>query len=164
MWATFGRFDDSPNGQSGAGRQASRLHPTRAEVSRRGRFARLRPPAWLLSAVAVLTVVVAFLWLDKSQLHWYAAAGPAPATPTAPVVTPTVEPDRVVGVIRKCEAADELALRVVALEGCGTELASLLRILNDRLEVTVRTSSGGSYVVTTGPTVGVHVGDVWPLR
>ena len=132
-------------------------------MSRRGRFARLRPPAWLLSAVAVLAVVAAFLWLDKSQLHWYAAEALPPATPPAPVVTPTVEPDRVVGVIRKCEAGDELALRAITREGCGTDLASRLRILNDRLEVTVRTGSGGSYVVTVPPTTSVSVGDVWPL-
>ena len=148
------------------GRPTSRTRP--GSVRSSARLYRLRLPSWLLSAVAVLAAVVTFLWLDKSQLHWYAAEALAPATPIAPIATPTVQPDRVVGVIRKCEAGDASVVFRIGREGCGIPSVDASRrakiVFNDRLEVTVRTGSGGSYVVTVPPTTNVNVGDVWPLR
>jgi hypothetical protein len=108
-----------------------------------------------LSSIATLALVAAFLVADRQTLHWYTAQ-PVP-TPTA---TPQV-PDRVVGVVEKCDPVDAGAARELAYMGCA-ELATVEQVVNHRLEVTVRTSSGGSYVVTVKPDTRVKVGDRWP--
>lgn len=110
----------------------------------------LRVPFWLVSNVAILALVAGFLVADKQTLHWYS---PPPPTPT-----PRPKPDRVVGVLRKCDLP-RAPIETHVGKDCVTwqGLAE-----NDRLEVTVRTFSGGSYVVTVPPETKVKVGDRWP--
>ena len=116
-------------------------------------------PAWVLSSVATLAIVVGLATLDRQVVHWYSAPS---ATPTpAPTATAPPEPDRVVGVVEKCDPVDADAAQRVARYGCPNE-AKILGALNHRLELTVRTSSGGSYVVTVPPTTPVSIGDTWP--
>lgn len=131
---------------------------------------RFLPPVWVLSAALVLVGVASFAVADRQALHWYVPEEPTPAA------APTPLPDVVVSVSRLCELApswdwnkeamgppSSALVRWYQREGCeGVPDGSKL---NDRIEVTVRTGTGGSYVVTLPPDhwVGrvVRVGDVW---
>lgn len=112
---------------------------------------------WVLSNVAILALIGGFLVADRQTLHWYSAP---PADPTA---TPRPEPDRVVGVTCRKEFPDSSAARLAQGRDCD-DAASLARFRGGQvwLEVTVRTFSGGSYVVTVPPETKVKVGDRWP--
>ncbi len=60
-----------------------------------------------------------------------------------------------------------MAAKYLAVNGCeAADTDSGLRgvVGNDRLEITVRTAGGGTYVVTTDPRTNVQVGDPWPIR
>lgn len=123
--------------------------------------------------MAVL-LVAGLAYADNTRLHWLAEGAGTPV----PLITPTLtaaEPDRVVGVQRKCDVISSVRFdddgssfdngpgrqKLVDEEGCDSSRVQLY-IRNHRLEVTVRTSSGGSYVVTVPPKTTVKVGDRWP--
>ncbi|NJD66081.1 MAG: hypothetical protein FIB00_12750 [Chloroflexi bacterium] len=129
---------------------------------------RFLPPVWVLSAALVLVGVASFAVADRQSLHWYVPEEPAPTA--VPAATPV--PDVVVGVSRLCELAprwdiDKQAMgppssgtiRRYQQDGCAG-IPDQLK-LNDRIEVTVRTGTGGSYVVTVAPDSTVSVGDTW---
>ncbi|MCL4242095.1 MAG: hypothetical protein KJ048_12160 [Dehalococcoidia bacterium] len=131
---------------------------------------RFLPPVWVLSAALVLVGVASFAVADRQALHWYATEEPAPTV--VPAATPV--PDVVVSVSRLCELAphwdfDKQAMvppssgtiRRYQQEGCGGVPDGSK--LNDRIEVTVRSGAGGSYVVTLPPDMVFppRVGDEW---
>jgi hypothetical protein len=124
---------------------------------------RARPPVWLLSNIVVIAAVGGFLWLDKEHLHLYAGSSDRAEAgrerASTPVRTPTPEVDRVVDVIRKCDIADHMARL-----GYTCEDVSDFFKANDRIEITVRSAAGGSYIVTLPPTSRVRVGDSWDPR
>jgi hypothetical protein len=127
---------------------------------RRGRSLSIPlPPAWLAFNLLAFALLAGLVWADREYWHWYSRT-PTEARPVGGVTPqPTSQADRVVGVIRKCESANP-NVRLDLLGGC--EGAPEYLKVNDRLEVTVRTSSGGSYVVTVPPDTAVRVGDRWP--
>ena len=116
-------------------------------------MSRFLPPAWFLSAGGVVLLVAGFGYADKTRLHWYAEETAPPAV-TAAVAAP--EPDRVVGVIRRCMRGGTLAET-----GIGCSRADV-GFRNDRLEVTIRTSQGTTYLVDMPVGTSVKVGDPWP--
>jgi hypothetical protein len=126
---------------------------------------RFVPPAWVVSAAVVLVAVGGFGLADRELLHWYGPHAQATATPM-PRPTAKAAPDVVVGTARLCDLVgrsgdppSQITLTVFRRSGCGGVPES--QKLNDRIEVTVRTGSGGSYVVTVAPDTAVNVGDVW---
>ncbi len=111
------------------------------------------------SNLVVLGLIGGFLVLDKAQLHWYSA--PPPEAPTPPREVPAV--DRVVGITRVCEPAPSHRREFELFWPYGGCEALLdLQKVNDHLEVTVRTSTGGSYTVSVPVTTEVRVGQEWP--
>jgi hypothetical protein len=108
------------------------------------------------SNLVVLGLIGGILVLDKAQLHWYSAPPLEAATPTREV--PAV--DRVVAVTRVCEPADGDRQKLELFGGC--EAVHDLMKVNDHLEVTVRTSTGGSYTVSVPATTTVRIGQEWP--
>lgn len=129
--------------------------------ARQGRIpAARRPPAWLASAGLVFAALVAFLFLDKTQLHWYAPADVTLPlrTAVAPTEVPPAAPDRVVGIVETCDVRNPGTLDYTRMYGCtGTLLP-----MNRRLELTIRSSVGGSYVVSVPIGFNVRLGDEWP--
>ena len=117
-------------------------------------MSRFLPPAWFLSAGVVALLVAGFGYADKTRLHWYAQETAPPAV-TAAVAAP--EPDRVVGVIRRCIRGGKYAET-----GDGCSRADGGRFMDDRLEVTIRTSQGTTYLVAMPVGTSVKVGDPWP--
>ena len=89
---------------------------------------------------------------------------PAGVTPPPPAVASAAEPDRVVNVARRCgfvaPEASTAYIRRFGDEACS--LAPSQHVINDRLEVTVRSSVGGAYVVTLPANATVTVGQAWP--
>lgn len=77
---------------------------------------------------------------------------------------PTEQPkDRVVNVMRVCEAATKADGRPFPIEVLGgCEGADAIMKVNDHLEVTVRTATGGSYTISVPVTKKVRVGQEWP--
>ncbi len=123
---------------------------------------RFRPPVWVLSAALVLVGVASFAVADRQALHWYATEEPAPTV--APSATPV--PDVVVGVQRLCDLVGRSGgpptgstVRLFQSGGCDG-VPDQVKV-NDRIEVTVRSGAGGSYVVTVAPDSTVSVGDTW---
>ena len=117
-------------------------------------MSRFLPPAWFLSAGVVVLLVAGFGYADKTRLHWYAPETAPPAV-TAAVAAP--EPDRVVGVIRRCMRGGQLA---ESGDVCGQ--GGTVRMLDDRLEITIRTQQGTIYLVSLPVSTSVKVGDPWP--
>lgn len=85
------------------------------------------------------------------------------------------EPDRVVGVTRKCQVAvsnsvpDRLPTLTIGRGAPDYKLVEMKgddcdkhRTQEDYLEVVVRSSKGGSYTVEVDPETKVRVGDDWP--
>lgn len=70
------------------------------------------------------------------------------------------EADRVVNVTRVCEAANGRTQTIELMGGCAA-VPDIMKV-NDHLEVTVRTSTGGSYKVSVPVTKKVRVGQEWP--
>ena len=116
-------------------------------------MSRFLPPAWFLSAGVVALLVAGFGYADKTRLHWYAQET-APRAVTAAVAAP--EPDRVVGVIRRCLVGPQVG---ETGDGCSR---TDFKVFDDRLEVTIRTSQGTTYVVTVSASPSVFVGMTWP--
>ncbi len=108
------------------------------------------------SNLTLLGLIGGFLVFDKAQLHWYSA--PPLEAPTPTRREPAV--DRVVNVIRVCEAASGRPQVIELMGGC--EAVPDIMKINDHLEVTVRTSTGGSYTVSVPVTKKVRVGQEWP--
>jgi hypothetical protein len=111
------------------------------------------PPAWFFSALAVLTLIAAFAYADKTRLHWYAEER---STPTVPAVA-AVKRDRVVGVLAKCSGGS----REYSGDACYDTTYAAVRA-TARLVVTVRTASGATYTVEMPISTRVSVGDPWP--
>ncbi len=139
--------------------------PTQNVADNRRARSRLRasaPPVWLLSNLALLALFIGFVFWEQGVPG--SSADQRTPTPT-PTSTPTPEPDRVVGVVERCDAVDDRALRLLARDGCAaTAQAYPQRVVNHRLEVTVRTFSGAVYVVEVSPSTRVSLGDVWPPK
>jgi len=93
------------------------------------RYAPLRTAAWFLSAGIVALLVAGLAYADKTRLHWYATGSDGPV---ATVAVAVAEPDRVVGVIRRCRSS----VSGVLSEG----QCSRASYQDDHLEITVRTS------------------------
>ena len=116
-------------------------------------MSRFLPPAWFLSAGVVALLVAGFGYADKTRLHWYAAA-----------TVVTADPDRVVGVIRRCDLTDGKGAKV----GDSGDACAMWKtrpgvvLVDDRLEITVRTSQGTTYLVTMPVASAVTVGMAWP--
>ena len=121
-------------------------------------MSRFLPPAWFLSAGVVVLLIAGFGYADKTRLHWYVEEPAAPAV-TAAVAAP--EPDRVVGLIRRCIFYDAAnAAQVQATEDdC---LRPGAKPLGHRQEVSVRTQQGIIYLVSVPVSSAVKVGDPWP--
>ena len=115
-------------------------------------MSRFLPPAWFLSAGVVALLVAGFGYADKTRLHWYATS--PQNEPPVSLITP--QPDRVVGVIRRCLVGGQAA---ETGDGCSR---TDLRVFDDRLEVTIRTSQGTTYLVAMPVRTSVKVGDPWP--
>lgn len=84
------------------------------------------------------------------------------------------EPDRVVGVLLKCNTAGFRSSGSIGVEypaedlsgtDCNTEKSpNRLSITNRRLVITVRTSTGNVFTTEMPPNTSVKVGDPWPPR
>ena len=118
-------------------------------------MSRFLPPAWFLSAGVVILLVAGFGYADKTRLHWY-AEGSEPSAARGAVAA--LEPDRVVGVIRRCIFYDTAnAAQVQATEDdC---LRPGARPPGHRQEVSVRTQQGIIYLVSVPVSSAVKVGD-----
>jgi hypothetical protein len=119
---------------------------------------RRRPPGWLLAWLLIVAAIETFVVADRFSLHWYYTEAP-------------VEHDQVVGVVRKCDAnpsmgATQLAVKIIGLivvNGCEYAAGRYPgQVINDRLELTIRTASGATYNVTTSRDANVTVGITWP--
>ncbi len=78
--------------------------------------------------------------------------------------------DRVVGVLLKCESLPSVSLlgtpnpggAPLNGEACQTKNSTGYASRNRRLEVTVRTASGQTYLVEVAPNIRVAIGQNWP--
>lgn len=120
-------------------------------------------PWWALLAsnALVLGLVAGYLALDATTLHWVA---PSEAEVLdrgqTPEASPTPAVDRVVGVIRKCNAMGmPLGPAGAPLTGDDCNAGGTT---NDRKEVTIHTVQGSSFVVEVATNTRVSVGMEWP--
>lgn len=147
--------------QSSRGDQSA---PRRRSWRRPTLGVRRRPPVWLLSNFVLVALFGVFLLFGGTGIGSGFRQQSAPV-PTSVPATPTPEPDRVVGVVERCDAVNERALARLARDGCTAMAAAFPQaVMNHRLEVTVRTFSGAVYVVEVSPSAGVSLGDVWPPK
>lgn len=155
------RASTAPSSAAVAGRSEPRQptpHPLEhGEPS--ARFLR-RPPAWLLSNLVLVVLFTVILLVDNGSLRFGGAQGRAESTATP--AAPTPQQDRVVAIRVTCDFVDAANAAFYAND-CATA-TSKKRAFNYRKEITVRTFSGSTYVVTVLPdTYGsLKVGDTFP--
>jgi hypothetical protein len=94
-------------------------------------------------------LVAGFGAADKAWLHWY-----VPDSARQP------EPDRIVGVLHRCNMYNA-ERKIVDITGslCEGEGGP---VFNRTIEITARTSQGTAYTVKTSDIPKVTIGDKWP--